>query len=405
MKANHNSVSSKLIKPNLNQRSSIVDSSQFSTKEPLKDLSLEDNLDLERKEAYIEPQTRDLLRKLLQCCEKEEVIPFYSPSKGFVYQLLVQIGSKDVTELPIEYLENLTRLDILEKSFYDTVSICPSCESTILTLHDKCPKCKGHNILKTSLTEHIPCGCIDQRAAYIKNRCPKCGQDLIEGQYRNMGQWYLCGDCSERFENPEFDLICRHCNNRFTIKEAQIKEIPKFRLNLNRMKEIRQNVASLEYIRVLLTNLGFSIEMPGIMIGQKSGIPHHFSLIGKKTVNGQDIVIVLDHAVSETEVQTSPLILYVYKTSELKVDIPAFVAIPKLNDTAKKIAEGNQIIIVEGSTDNQEAIKNIQQEIESRILQITANSKINIFKNQKNLEKSSILKKAKQKISVLAEKG
>ena len=87
------------------------------------------------------------------------------------------------------------------------------------------------------------------------------------------------------------------------------------------------------------------------------------------------------------------------------MDIPAFVAIPKLNDTAKKISEGNQIIIVEGSTDNPEAIKNIQQEIENRILQITANSKINIFKNQKNLEKSSILKKAKQKISVLAEKG
>jgi len=79
------------------------------------------------------------------------------------------------------------------------------------------------------------------------------------------------------------------------------------------------------------------------------------------------------------------------------VDIPAFVAILKLNDTAKKISEGNQIIIVEGSTDNPEAIKNIQQEIENRILQITANSKISLFKNQKNLEKSSILKKLNKK--------
>jgi DNA-directed RNA polymerase subunit RPC12/RpoP len=403
VKVNHESVSSKL-KPKLNQQSSILESSRFSGKEPLKDLSLEDSLDLERKDAYIEPLTRDLLRKLLQCCEKEEIIPFYSPSEGFVYQLLVQNGSKDVTELSIDYLENLTRLDILEKSFHDTVSVCPSCESTIITLHDRCPKCKSHNILKTSLTEHIPCGCIDQRAAYIKNRCPKCGQDLIEGQYRNMGQWYLCGDCSERFENPEFDLVCRHCNNRFTIKEAQIREIPKFRLNLNRMKEIRQNVASLESIRVLLTNLGFSIELPGIMIGQKSGMQHHFSLIGKKTINGQDIAIVLDHAVSETEVQASPLILYVYKTSELKVDIPAFVAIPKLNDVAKKIAEGNQILIVEGSTDNPEAIKYIQQEIENRILQLTVNSKQKKTEKPKTREKKSIFTKTKQRISILAVK-
>jgi predicted RNA-binding Zn-ribbon protein involved in translation (DUF1610 family) len=249
-----------------------------------------------------------------------------------------------------------------------------------MTLHNRCPKCKSHNVNKTSLTEHIPCGYIDQRDKYIQDRCPKCGEPLLEGQYRNMGRWYVCQECGEKFENPEFDLICRNCNKNFTIKEAQVTEIPKFSLNLTRKKEIRQNVTSLEDIRTLLTELGFSIEIPGLTIGQKSGMTHHFSLIAKKQINGKEIVIALDHAVSESEVQTSPLILYLYKTSEVKVDIPIFVAIPGLSETAKKIAQGHDILLIEGSTEQAKVIDKIKNEIEARINQInqkTINESIN----------------------------
>jgi predicted RNA-binding Zn-ribbon protein involved in translation (DUF1610 family) len=144
-------------------------SSQYPDNEAIKGLSVEDSIELERKEAYVEPQTRALLRKLLQCCENEEITPTYNPSVGFVYQLLTPNGSNGETDLSIEYLENLTRLDILEKNFYDTVSVCPSCGSTIITLHNRCPKCKSHNVVRTSLTEHIPCGFIDQRTAYVNN--------------------------------------------------------------------------------------------------------------------------------------------------------------------------------------------------------------------------------------------
>ena len=90
-----------------------------------------------------------------------------------------------------------------------------------------------------------------------------------------------------KIRNAEFDLICRNCSNNFAIKEAHIMEIPKFSLNLTRKKEIRQNVASLEDIRALLTDLGFDIAIPGLTIGQKSGMQHHFSLIAKKQVSGK----------------------------------------------------------------------------------------------------------------------
>jgi predicted RNA-binding Zn-ribbon protein involved in translation (DUF1610 family) len=344
-------------------------------------MNLEDKIDLERREAYIEPQTRDFLRKLLQDGDKVEIIPIYTPGLGFEYRITGTTSNINETDkLSRNTLENLAQLGILQKTFYDSVSICPNCQSTMMTLHNRCPKCKSHNVEQTSLTEHIPCGYIDQRDKYIQDRCPKCGEPLVEGQYRNMGRWYICQECGEKFENPEFDLICRNCNKNFTIKEAQVTEIPKFSLNLTRKKEIRQNVTSLENIRILLTELGFSIEIPGLTIGQKSGMTHHFSLIAKKQINGKEIVIALDHAVSESEVQTSPLILYLYKTSEVKVDIPIFVAIPGLSDTAKKIAQGHDILLIEGSTEQAEVIDKIKNEIEARINQInqkTINESIN----------------------------
>ena len=336
-------------------------------KETVNAIDSEDKIELERREAYIEPETRDLLRCLLQEGDNTEILPLYTPDLGFIYKVPCTISKSETNQISIACLENLVQLDILKKSFFDSVSTCPNCQSTIMTLHNRCPKCKSHNVEKTSLTEHIPCGYIDQRNKYLKDRCPKCGEPLLEGQYRNMGRWYLCQECGEKFENPEFDLICRNCSKNFAIKEAAVAEIPKFSLNLTRKKEIRQNVASLENIRELLVDLGFEVLIPGLATGEKSGMQHHFSLIASKKIKDQEINIALDHAISELEVQASPLILYLYKISEVKVDIPVFVAMPKLNETAKKIAQGHEILLIEGSAEEKESIEKIKQQIESKI--------------------------------------
>ena len=256
--------------------------------EPIKTLDVEDKIELERREAYIEPNSRDLLREILDCSDKEEIIPKFVQSEGFVYYAPNNVNGSQEKVISKDLLENLARLDILKRAFYDSVSVCPNCGSTTLTFHDRCPKCKSHNVEKTSLTEHIPCGYIDQRDKYIDNRCPKCGESLIEGQYRNMGRWYVCHECGEKFENTESDIVCRSCTKSFVIKEAKAVDIPKFSLNLARKKEIRQNVASLENIQNILVNLGFSVEIPGLVMGQKSGMQHHFSLIAKKVVDGQE---------------------------------------------------------------------------------------------------------------------
>ncbi len=329
----------------------------------------------ERKEAYIERSTQNLLRSLLKAGKNEEILPVYDPTSGFIYETIEPALEEEVShEKAIEFLERLTRLDILKKSFYDTISACPHCNSTIMTLHYYCPKCKSHNIVKTSLIEHIPCGLITEREKFYAGKCPTCGERLTQDQWRSMGRWYICRVCNERFEHPQLEILCRKCNRNFTIEQSKIVEIPKYSLNIERKNEIRQNVASLENITKLLKDLNFQVETPAIAIGQKSGMQHHFSMLARKNIQDQEIVVAIDHAVDETEVQSSPLILYIHKTSELQVDIPIFLAIPKLNKTAKKIANGYQILLIEGSPESQEAIDQIRRKIEFRLAQKSSKS-------------------------------
>jgi len=332
----------------------------------------DEQLQEERKEAYLERPSQNLLRRLLKNGNNAEIIPIYDPNLGFIYKTAQQAYEEEIShEKVIDFLERLTRLGILEKRFFDTVSTCPHCESTAMTLHYHCPKCKSHNLVKTNLTEHIPCGFIIEREKYVNGNCPRCGDPLIENQYRDMGRWYVCRDCNEKFEHPDLQINCRKCNRIFTIEESKVLEIPKFTLNTIRKNEIRQNVASLQIISKLLQDLNFQVEIPGIATGQKSGMKHHFSLIARKDIHGEEIIIALDHAVSESEVQSSPLILYIYKTSEVKVDIPIFIAIHKLSETAKKVAQGHQILLIEGSPESQKTIDQIKREIEFRVIQKT----------------------------------
>jgi predicted RNA-binding Zn-ribbon protein involved in translation (DUF1610 family) len=359
------------------------------------EIDLDDKIELERREAYIEPKARILLRELLQNGDNSELFPEYTPGYGYVYQTKLGKTSGEVggESISIELLENLARLDIIHKSFHDTVSACPNCNSTIITLHNKCPSCSSHNVEKTSLTEHILCGHIDQRDKYISDRCPKCGEKLVNGQFRNMGRWFICKQCGDRFENPEFDVACRKCGKVFAIKESKLIDIPKFTLNLNRKKETIQNIASLENVRTLLSDLGFQVETPGLVIGQKSGMQHHFSLIAKKLVDNREVIVALDHAVSESEVTASPLILYIYKTSEVKVDVPIFIAVPHLSENARKVAVGHNIMLIEGSTDEKEIMQRIKTEVANRINSPAHDDIAQTQLNEEKTETTSLFKK------------
>jgi hypothetical protein len=168
-------------------------------------------------------------------------------------------------------------------------------------------------------------------------------------------------------------LICRKCDKQFTIQTALVQEISKYTLDPNKEQEIRQNVASLESLNELLTELGFTVEMPASVIGEKTGIQHNFSLIAKKKFGERETIVAVDHAVGDIEVSASSLIFYTYKISEVEVDLPIFVAIPKLSETAKRIAQGYNLLVIDGIPQKKEQLAMlrdvIQQILSKRIIE------------------------------------
>ena len=181
-----------------------------------------------------------------------------------------------------------------------------------------------------------------------------------------MGCWYKCKECGEKFEHPHFDLICRHCDAVFSIDDSILKTLWKYSLNERRRKEIRQNVASLESVSKLLTDLDFEIEAPGWAVGEKSGIRHQFSLIAKKEISGCQKTLALDMVVGETEVPASPVIMYIYKTSEVTVDLPVLIAVPKFSGIAMNTVQGHNTFLIEGLPEEGENMKRLREEIESK---------------------------------------
>jgi predicted RNA-binding Zn-ribbon protein involved in translation (DUF1610 family) len=323
-----------------------------------------------RKEAYIERPVQRLLRNLLET-DNREIIPTYDPSHGFRFTTVESLLDGDTPQEAEALLERLFDLRILGKSFHETALTCPHCGSTSITMHHRCPKCSSHRIAKTSLTEHKPCGNIAERDQYVEGHssptCPKCGDQLLSGEYRDLGRWYVCRSCKDKFESADLDLICRKCTTQFAPQKAAVHEIFKYHLNPEREHEIRQNVTSMEIINDLLLDLGFSVEMPASILGTKSGIQHYFELMATKGSGSDETIITVDHATGDPEVSASQLILYVYKLSEVNVNVPVFVATPKLSDTAKRIAEGYNVLVVDGIPQGTREVAALQDEIKKRL--------------------------------------
>ena len=332
-----------------------------------------------RIEAYLEPGSQELLRALLEAGRNTQILPTYDPAFGFRYRDAERIlGQDKKPEDVIRVLEHLADLDILQRSFFDTIVACPVCNSTLVTTHCRCPKCRKGQVHRSGLIEHIPCGNITDRETYYKGTtvatCPKCGKQLQEGQYRDMGVWYVCKDCGERFEHPEIELACRNCDAKAAIETATVREVWRYSLNPIREQEIRQNVVSLETIRDFLTDEGFNVEPSGTITGERSGIQHTFSLVGRKLYQDEEGVmrtriLTVDHAADDKDISSSPIILYTYKLTEVKIDVPIFIAIPKLSETARKIALANRIIVVQGVPRDKSQLGELKQAIDEKIEQ------------------------------------
>jgi hypothetical protein len=316
-------------------------------------------------ELYRDRNVQMLISKFLSG-EIEKLEPAFDSEVGYRYPVVETIvGAASQVE---PFLNKLYEAGILEKKLYDKTIFCPKCSSANVSTRYCCPFCKSFKIQKSSLIEHVKCGYMDLEANFREGNkyiCPKCHEELktIDVDYRKAGIWCTCDACKKSFDIPVPSHFCRNCHETSTFEEVPIKDVYSYTLKPNITAESSLNWFLVAAIRELLMKEGLKVESPGLLKG-KSGANHSFDIVAYKG-NKPRKAIVVDLAMStENVVSEQPIIALFAKIFDVSPERAYLLAIPKLSENGKKMAELYKIHAIEAKN-QEEALTSLKESLKT----------------------------------------
>jgi len=319
----------------------------------------------ETRELYRDRNVQMLLSKFLSG-EIETLEPIYAPDVGYSYPVVEDIvGEASQVE---GFLNKLYEAEVLEKELYDKIIFCPKCSSANVSTRYCCPFCKSFDIQKSSLVEHVKCGYMDLEEKFYdgdKYVCPKCNEELrkIDVDYRKAGIWCACRECKKSFDTPVPMHFCRNCGVTSTFEEVIIKDVYAYTLKENVTAESSLNLFLVSAIREFLMKEKLKVESPGLLKG-KSGANHSFDIVAYEAGKSQKAIVV-DLAMSTgTVVSEQPVIALFAKIFDVSPEKSYLIAIPKLSENGKKMAELYKILAIEAKN-REEAVASLEASLKA----------------------------------------
>jgi transcription elongation factor Elf1 len=318
---------------------------------------------LERVELYKDPNVQVFLSKFLSG-EIAELKPTFDPKVGYRYvEVEAILGDTSKVE---DFLNRLYEAKVIERKLYDKILYCPTCGSQNISTHYCCPYCKSFNIQKGSLIEHVKCGYMDVEENFRKGGklvCPKCREELKKPDvdYRKAGIWCTCKDCGKSFDIPVTRHFCRECQTDFTFEEVEIRDVYAYTLNEEVKGEITAGWIFVAPIKEFLVESGFEVEAPAFLKG-KSGANHMFDIAAYRKEITKKVTVMDVATATEDIVSEQPVIALFAKIYDVAPDSAFLIAIPKLNDNAKKMAELYNIKVIEAK-DSKEVMKALKEKM------------------------------------------
>jgi transcription elongation factor Elf1 len=318
---------------------------------------------LERTELYKDRNVQVFLSKFLSG-EIGELKPTFDPKLGYRYaEIEAILGDASKVE---DFLNRLCEAKVIERKLYDKILFCPSCGSQNVSTHYCCPYCKSFNIQKGSLIEHVKCGYMDVEENFRKGGklvCPKCHEELKkpEVDYRKAGIWCTCKDCGKSFDIPVTRHFCRECQTEFTFEEVEIRDVYSYTLNEEVKGEITTSWIFVAPIKEFLVESGFEVETPAFLKG-KSGANHMFDIAAYRKEITKKVTVMDVATATEDIVSEQPVIALFAKIYDVAPDSAFLIAIPKLSENAKKMAELYNIKVIE-ARDSKEVMKALRDKL------------------------------------------
>ena len=321
----------------------------------------------ETSELYRDHNVQMLLSKFLSG-EIKKLEPVFDSEVGYRYPVVETIvGEASQVE---SFLSKLDEAGVLEKKLYDKIIFCPKCSSANISTRYCCPFCKSFNIQKSSLIEHVKCGYMDLETNFRDGNtyaCPKCHEELrtIDVDYRKAGIWCTCDACRKSFDIPVPAHFCRNCRETSTFEEVPIKDVYSYTLKANVTAESSLNWFLVAAIRELLMKERLKVESPGLLKG-KSGATHSFDIVAYKGDKPRKAIVV-DLAMSTgtgTVVSEQPVIALFAKIFDVSPEGAYLIAIPKLSENGRKMAELYKIRAVEAKN-QEEALASLKESLKT----------------------------------------
>ena len=293
--------------------------------------------------------------------KNEELEPHYDPSRGYYYPEVKAILGKTMDEKV--FLDKLHEAGILERKIYDKTIHCPSCRSPNISIHHSCPFCKSIDIQRRALIEHIKCGYMDIEENFKKGSsflCPKCHKELnkIDVDHRKAGLWCVCQNCNKSFDIPSVIHFCRNCKTNFSFETAEIKEVYSYSLKKT-LQETTKSWEMIPPINDFLFKNKFEVKSPAHLRG-KSGTDHSFDIVAYKKKGGKKTMVIDVSSSEKNEVSEQPVITLFAKIFDVSPDEAFLIAIPKMSQNGKKMAELYNIRLIEGK-DQKEVITMLEK--------------------------------------------
>lgn len=304
----------------------------------------------ERLELYKNRDTQVFLSKFLSG-EITELEPVYDPNLGYHYPAVEAIiGDTSNTDA---FLTRLYEAGILQRRLYDKIVHCSKCNSANISIRYCCSYCKSFDIKRSALIEHVKCGYMDVEENFVKGDklvCPKCHEELrkLDVDYRKAGMWCTCRDCGKSFDIPVAAHFCRNCHTNFSFEEAIIKDVYAYKLKEEAREEVAVGWIVITPIRDFLVENGFEVESPAFIKG-KSGANHMFDIVAyrKKGENTQKVTVIDLATSTENAVSEQPVIALFAKIYDVSPESAYLIAIPKMSENGKKMAELYNIRLIE----------------------------------------------------------
>jgi len=282
--------------------------------------------------------------------KKTKIIPLFDLEAGFRYPEAEDAFGLLVSQT-LDKLDQLSRLGYLHRVLYSTMLKCPVCNEFKLFLALRCPKCNSSVLQKGQSIKHYACGYdgfeeeFEKEGSYL---CPKCNNELdkLGVDYRKIGAWYKCLDCGDFFGEPLEKLNCFTCNKEFVREDCILQPVWGYEIVKDRLKDVILDI-ELDALKQAFEdkyNVDVFTRIKGL-----SGIGHVFTF----TISSRGPIlkeVVIDMEYSKQPVNQEPVMRFFAKTVDTKVAGSILIAIPGLDELAKKLSNGYNLTVIESSS-------------------------------------------------------